>query len=152
MALAADRDLVARQYANGFRRGLRATPCRRSEEPSRLGRSIETAIVAAHLTLLSRHPDSLIVRKAGIERPRGGLAARRRGPRGGLAGSRGGACGCARNSTIGSAIPAAGSTPARRPTWSRPPCTRRCEMGQFHYHSPRIRPVDREIPAFLPSS
>jgi triphosphoribosyl-dephospho-CoA synthase len=42
MTLAADRDLIARQYAN----------------------------IAAHLTVLSRHPDSLIVRKAGLESAR----------------------------------------------------------------------------------
>jgi triphosphoribosyl-dephospho-CoA synthase len=67
MAMAADRDLIARQYADGFREvfedGLPAL-----EGSLRLGRSVETSIVAAHLTLLSRHPDSLIARKAGIER------------------------------------------------------------------------------------
>ena len=149
MALAADRDLVARQYANGFREvfddALAAL-----EESLRLGRSIETSIVAAHLTVLSRHPDSLIVRKAGIERRRRSRA-RRRGPRRRLAGSRGGGRGCVREFDDWLRDPARGSTPAPRPTWSRPPCTRRCEMGQFHYHSPRIRPVDRETPAFLPS-
>ena len=66
MAMAADRDLVARQYANGFREvfddGLPALA-----ESLRLGRSVETSIVAAHLTLLSRYPDSLIARKTGPE-------------------------------------------------------------------------------------
>jgi triphosphoribosyl-dephospho-CoA synthase len=64
MALAADRDLVARQYANGFRevfddgvpalvRGLELTG------------GLESAIVFCHLSLLARHPDSLIARKRG---------------------------------------------------------------------------------------
>jgi triphosphoribosyl-dephospho-CoA synthase len=69
MALAADRDLVARQYANGFHEVFDdALPV--LEKSIYLGRSVETSIVAAHLTLLSRHPDSLIVRKAGVERAR----------------------------------------------------------------------------------
>jgi triphosphoribosyl-dephospho-CoA synthase len=65
MALAADRDLVARQYANAFREVFTDTlPA--LETAIAAGRSIETATVAAHLTLLSRHPDSLIARKAGM--------------------------------------------------------------------------------------
>jgi triphosphoribosyl-dephospho-CoA synthase len=67
MALAADRDLVARQYANDFHEVFTdALPA--LDQSVRAGRSIEASIVAAHLTLLSRHPDSLIVRKTGIER------------------------------------------------------------------------------------
>jgi triphosphoribosyl-dephospho-CoA synthase len=65
MALAADRDLVARQYANGFRevfddgvpalvRGLETTGC------------LEGAIIFSHLWLMAAHPDSLIARKRGI--------------------------------------------------------------------------------------
>jgi triphosphoribosyl-dephospho-CoA synthase len=64
MALAADRDLVARQYANGFRevfddgvpalvRGLEVTGC------------LEGAIIFCHLSLMAKHPDSLIARKRG---------------------------------------------------------------------------------------
>ncbi|HEX5271531.1 MAG TPA: triphosphoribosyl-dephospho-CoA synthase, partial [Gemmataceae bacterium] len=64
MALAADRDLVARQYANGFRevfddgvpalvRGLETTAC------------LEGAIIFCHLSLMAAHPDSLIARKRG---------------------------------------------------------------------------------------
>ncbi len=69
MTLAADRDLIARQYANGFREVFDdALPPLRDGLAS--GRTLETAIVAAHLTLLSKHPDSLIVRKAGLERAR----------------------------------------------------------------------------------
>jgi triphosphoribosyl-dephospho-CoA synthase len=64
MALAADRDLVARQYANGFRevfddgvpalvRGLEVTGC------------LEGALIFCHLSLMAKHPDSLIARKRG---------------------------------------------------------------------------------------
>jgi len=64
MALAADRDLVARQYANGFREvfdeavpallhGLEVTGC------------LEGAIIFCHLSLMASHPDSLIARKRG---------------------------------------------------------------------------------------
>ena len=67
MVLAADRDLIARQYADGFAvvlgEGLPALRRRLNE-----GRPLETAIIGAFLDLLSRRPDSLIVRKAGAER------------------------------------------------------------------------------------
>jgi triphosphoribosyl-dephospho-CoA synthase len=64
MKRAAERDLVARQYANDFAdvfadgapavlAGLEATG------------SLEGAILFAHLQLLARHPDTLIVRKRG---------------------------------------------------------------------------------------
>ncbi len=64
MALAAERDLVARQYANGFAEvfnegvpalvtGLERTGC------------IEGAIIFAHLQLLARLADTLIARKRG---------------------------------------------------------------------------------------
>jgi triphosphoribosyl-dephospho-CoA synthase len=65
MILAADRDSVARQYANGFREVLgEAVPDIR--ESLRAGRPLETAIVAAYLSLLAHHPDSLIARKFGM--------------------------------------------------------------------------------------
>lgn len=65
MALAAQRDLIARQYANGFievfddcvpalLEGLRQT------------HSLEGAILFAQLTLLAKHPDTLIARKHGV--------------------------------------------------------------------------------------
>jgi triphosphoribosyl-dephospho-CoA synthase len=64
MALAADRDLIARQYAAGFREvfgegvpallsGLQDTG------------ALEGAILCCHLRLLVAHPDSLIARKRG---------------------------------------------------------------------------------------
>jgi triphosphoribosyl-dephospho-CoA synthase len=64
MALAAERDLIARQYANGFTEvfddgapailtGLEQTG------------SMEAAIILGHLRLMAKHPDSLIARKGG---------------------------------------------------------------------------------------
>jgi triphosphoribosyl-dephospho-CoA synthase len=64
MTLAADRDLVARQYANGYAEVFDiALPA--VEATLQDGWSIETAIVAAHLKLLATVPDTLIVRKRG---------------------------------------------------------------------------------------
>jgi triphosphoribosyl-dephospho-CoA synthase len=64
MELAAERDLVARQYANGFQevfddgvpalvRALKQT------------QSLETAIIGTQLQLMVRYPDTLIARKRG---------------------------------------------------------------------------------------
>ncbi len=64
MALAADRDLVARQYALGFADLFdRALPTLRDA----IGRGwpVETAIVAAYLGFLAHRPDTLIARKRG---------------------------------------------------------------------------------------
>jgi triphosphoribosyl-dephospho-CoA synthase len=65
MALAADRDLVARQYANGFREvfeeGVPAL-----EQGLKQAGSLENAIIHCHLHLLASHPDSLIARKRGL--------------------------------------------------------------------------------------
>ena len=64
MRLAADRDLVARQYANGYADLFHlALPALRSSLAS--GRPLEDAIIDAHLTVLARHPDTLILRKRG---------------------------------------------------------------------------------------
>jgi triphosphoribosyl-dephospho-CoA synthase len=64
MALAADRDLIARQYANGFQQvfddGLSAL--RRGLDQAG---ALEPAIIACHLHLMAHHPDSLIARKRG---------------------------------------------------------------------------------------
>jgi triphosphoribosyl-dephospho-CoA synthase len=69
MALAADRDLIARQYANGFadvwNDGVPAMV-----EGLGQTRSLEGAILFAQLTLLAKHPDTLIARKAGIAEAR----------------------------------------------------------------------------------
>ena len=64
MQLAADRDLIARQYANGFREVF-------SEGMSALAQgmedteSLEGAIIFCHLRLMAAFPDSLIARKLG---------------------------------------------------------------------------------------
>jgi triphosphoribosyl-dephospho-CoA synthase len=64
MQRAAERDLVARQYANDYRDVFGdALPALRSALAG--GRTLETAIIAAHLTVLAGHPDTLIARKRG---------------------------------------------------------------------------------------
>jgi triphosphoribosyl-dephospho-CoA synthase len=64
MRLAADRDLIARQYANDyadvFDLALPAMRSALSDDPS-----AERAIIHAHLTVLSQVPDTLIARKLG---------------------------------------------------------------------------------------
>lgn len=63
MRLAADRDAVARQYANGYAEVFDiAFPVLRGWA----GRSTQTAIVAAYLTLMAEVPDTLIARKRGM--------------------------------------------------------------------------------------
>ena len=64
MALAADRDGIARQYANGFREVFDDGAPAVLEGVERTG-SMEGAIIYAHLALMSRHPDTLIARKRG---------------------------------------------------------------------------------------
>ena len=65
MQLAADRDLIARQYANGFADvwdvGLPVL-----SEVYRKSASVERAIVECQLTLMATVSDTLILRKAGI--------------------------------------------------------------------------------------
>lgn len=65
MALAADRDLIARQYLNGFAEvfddGLPVLASALAR-----GRPLEEAVILCHLHLMSRHPDTLIARKRGI--------------------------------------------------------------------------------------
>lgn len=64
MALAADRDLIARQYADGFRLVLdEGLPALRRHLDA--GRPLEGAIVATAVEMLAAHPDSLIARKSG---------------------------------------------------------------------------------------
>jgi triphosphoribosyl-dephospho-CoA synthase len=65
MRIAADRDLVARQYATGYGDVFEtALPALRSAIVE--GRSLEQAIVRTHVVLLSRTADTLILRKRGI--------------------------------------------------------------------------------------
>ncbi len=64
MALAAERDLIARQYANGFAEVFDDGVPALLTGLQRTG-SIEGAIVFAHLHLMAHHPDTLIARKRG---------------------------------------------------------------------------------------
>jgi triphosphoribosyl-dephospho-CoA synthase len=66
MALAAERDLIARQYVNGFELVFdKAVP--RLCAALGQGHGLEQAIITCHLDLLARHRDSLILRKRGPE-------------------------------------------------------------------------------------
>jgi triphosphoribosyl-dephospho-CoA synthase len=69
MALAADRDLIARQYANGFEEVF-AEGAPALLAGAELAGSLEGAILYAQLVLMSRHPDSLIARKVGLAEAR----------------------------------------------------------------------------------
>ncbi len=63
MAMAADRDLIARQYANGYAEVFDlAVP---SLQSGLADLPLEAAIVRAFLTVLARMPDTLIMRKRG---------------------------------------------------------------------------------------
>lgn len=65
MRLAAGRDAIARQYAIGYADVFDvAVPVLR--EAMARSRSVEQAVVAAHLTLMARFPDTLIARKRGL--------------------------------------------------------------------------------------
>jgi triphosphoribosyl-dephospho-CoA synthase len=66
MTLAADRDLIARQYANGFRQVLDDGVPALAVGLDQTGK-LENAIVYCHLHLLATYPDSLIIRKRGAE-------------------------------------------------------------------------------------
>jgi triphosphoribosyl-dephospho-CoA synthase len=64
MQLAADRDLVARQYANGFAEVLATAD--RIAEGVLSGWSLSDAIVHAYVELLAANPDTLIAPKCGV--------------------------------------------------------------------------------------
>ena len=65
MALAADRDLVARQYANGFHEVFEDGVPALQNSLALVG-SLENSIIYCHLHLMASHPDSLIARKRGL--------------------------------------------------------------------------------------
>lgn len=66
MALARERDLIARQYADGYPDVFDVVlPALRQSLDN--GRSIEEAVIFAHLAQLARTPDTLIARKRGNE-------------------------------------------------------------------------------------
>lgn len=64
MALAADRDMLARQYATGFpevfKEGVPALLGALQKEPTL---SLEESIIYCHLQLMAKYPDTLIARK-----------------------------------------------------------------------------------------
>jgi triphosphoribosyl-dephospho-CoA synthase len=64
MALAADRDLVARQYVNDFEQVFEGAEFLRAEL-SDCPTGVMKAITGLHLRLLAKYPDSLIARKFG---------------------------------------------------------------------------------------
>lgn len=64
MQLAAERDLIARQYVNGFEQVLDfVLPA--IEESLRQGMSLVDAVINTHLKTMNQFPDSLISRKCG---------------------------------------------------------------------------------------
>jgi triphosphoribosyl-dephospho-CoA synthase len=66
MALAADRDLVARQYANGFQEVLElGVPALNRGLDWTDGSHLEEAIIHCHLSLLAASPDTHIARRCG---------------------------------------------------------------------------------------
>ncbi len=65
MRLAAGRDLVARQYADGFGLVLHGVQPRLGYYVSERRLTLTDAIICVHLELLREHEDSLIVRKCG---------------------------------------------------------------------------------------
>lgn len=65
MALAADRDSVARQYATDFREVFEEGVLALQHGLERTG-TLEGAIIHCHLNWMARHPDSLIARKRGV--------------------------------------------------------------------------------------
>ena len=65
MALAADRDSIARQYANDFKEVFEwGLPILNQGLKSG---SLETAVIGCHLSWMAAYPDSLIARKVGLE-------------------------------------------------------------------------------------
>jgi triphosphoribosyl-dephospho-CoA synthase len=66
MGHAADRDLVAKQYVNGFREVLDvAVPL--LVDGQKGGWSLTASIIHTHVQLMADYPDSLIARKCGLE-------------------------------------------------------------------------------------
>lgn len=63
MRLAADRDLIARQYTNGFDHVFATAEA--IHQRAAAGASLHDAIVISQIELMSRQPDSLIARKCG---------------------------------------------------------------------------------------
>lgn len=77
MALAADRDTIARQYVNDFEQVFEGVEILREELRSSEN-DIGRAVVRLHLRMLATYPDSLIVRKFGPQVAAGVLQEARR--------------------------------------------------------------------------
>jgi triphosphoribosyl-dephospho-CoA synthase len=65
MSLARERDLVARQYADGYREVFDDGLPELLRQLDRLG-TLEDALIACHLFFMANYPDSLIARKRGL--------------------------------------------------------------------------------------
>jgi triphosphoribosyl-dephospho-CoA synthase len=65
MALARDRDMIARQYANGFQEVLHEGVPSLKRGMHNWG-NLEDAIVGTHLEFMASYPDTLIARKCGL--------------------------------------------------------------------------------------
>ena len=66
MSLAAERDTVARQYANGFKEVFAAAD-QLAANLADTKLSVDQAIVLTHLQLMAQTPDTLIARKLGLD-------------------------------------------------------------------------------------
>ncbi len=66
MRLAAERDMIARQYAHGFHEVL-GVVVPKLREAIAAGQTISEAIVHVHVQLMSEFPDSLIARRLGAD-------------------------------------------------------------------------------------
>lgn len=66
MRLAADRDLIAKQYINGFADVFDQAAAWLHEAYHDHGMALDAAIVMAHLQVMAAEPDSLIARKCGL--------------------------------------------------------------------------------------
>lgn len=67
MKMAKDRDLIARQYANGFTDVFDKAAAWIRDEAPKFNNDRLLAIVAAHIRLMASLPDTLIQRKLGID-------------------------------------------------------------------------------------
>ena len=127
MSLAAGRDSVARQYAQGFSDIFRVVVPGLTRRLA-AGQSLADAIVQTHLELMSRWPDSLIARKCGIEAAQKAALLARSALAAGAPGKNRTA-GPWPISTSGCDRTATGEIPAPRPIWSPPVCSPPCETA-----------------------
>src|SRR5262249_42615278 len=65
MKLAAQRDLIAKQYVTGFDDGFKLGVPALQPQLNK-GEKVESAIIFCHLKFMATYPDSLIARKCGV--------------------------------------------------------------------------------------